>query len=1229
MGRKIFSRRLLIAATILLLLAAMPAGVFAVEGPVCQIGETTYETLDAALAEVNDGETITLLDNINHSSQITVTGKGITFDLNGFTLNVTNAAGKALEVGSGGEAALTGEGSLNVFGNGLYGHGVYAHDGGKATVTNATGSGTHARAAQAEGPGSAVTVRGSATSVNSQGVFAVYGGSITVEGDVTGHYSGAYAEDAAITIGGNATSNAEGAYAISGGTITIGGDAVSNGDSDGAYAVQTGSSVMVTGNAISKGDYGRGAFAGAGAAVTVHGDAVSEGNDGYGAYASGANATIDIEGNVSSEYGLGAWVRDGGSITVEGTITAETYIKLQDTVKVEADGIISGGYLVYTDDTSTVWVMMRSLLEEGSGTEADPYQITDRDQLAYIAQQVNLGTDYSETYFELVSNIDLGGINWTPIGNAANKFNGHFDGKCYVISNLAIGTSSSHNTEFTYLGLFGSIGSGASVSNVLLTDIAIYSSTTGPAGGLVGLNDGGTIDHCGSSGEIVAFGQVGGLVGLSKGIIANSFASVNITSDRSSVGGLLGDNNGGHIINCYATGNVSAGAYPHAGGLVGYTVNWSGTSYIQNCYATGNVSGSAWGYIGGIFGRSYQGTAFINNYWNEDAEIVATEYQSYIPDVHGSAEGYLAKPSAELKTEDFAALLNSGRPDPEIHYGWEIVSGMNSGYPIFRQTLEDVMPPTMTGNDISFTDLTHNSVTLNWNKAADNISAQGTLLYLVYQSDTNNIDTVINIESNGTPAGEFAEDINTMEITGLSGGTTYYFNIIVKDEAGNKTAYAINSITTNLEPSSGSSGGSSYTPPAIVVATQKTDETTKTTTEVSASGSSGVAEAGISTVVVDALLNKADAENGTSKEDVIEVSVNTPAHTSKLEVNIPQAGLNKIAEKSDAGFGITSPLISITFDGKAIETISGVADGDNITVSAGIIDNTKLSEKDRARVADRPVYDLGVKNGNVQVSHFGGGHATVRIPYILKQGENPNSVVIYYLSDNGSLKTVRGHFDATAGAVVFKTTHFSNFIIAHNPVTFSDVRADAWYKDAVDFIAARGITSGTGDGIYSPDMRLTRGQFMVLLMNAYQIEPAGGSADSAENGDNTGNNEDTGNFTDAGNTYYTNYLAAAKSLGIANGVGNNMFAPDKEITRQEMFVLLYNALKVIDELPPATTDKELGAFSDADSVASWASEAMSALVKGGIVSGSDNRLSPAETSTRAQMAQVLYNLLAK
>src|SRR5690606_2650988 len=136
-------------------------------------------------------------------------------------------------------------------------------------------------------------------------------------------------------------------------------------------------------------------------------------------------------------------------------------------------------------------------------------------------------------------------------------------------------------------------------------------------------------------------------------------------------------------------------------------------------------------------------------------------------------------------------------------------------------------------------------------------------------------------------------------------------------------------------------------------------------------------------------------------------------------------------------------------------------------------------------------------------------------------------------------------------------------------VSFNDVAPDAWYKKAVDFIAARQITSGSGNGNYSPNAIITRGEFITLLIRAYEIAPDKNPAN---------------NFVDAGNTYFTGYLAAAKRLGISYGTGNNMFSPGKEITRQEMFTMLYNALKAINSLPQGSSGKTLNDFADANEI---------------------------------------------
>ena len=90
-----------------------------------------------------------------------------------------------------------------------------------------------------------------------------------------------------------------------------------------------------------------------------------------------------------------------------------------------------------------------------------------------------------------------------------------------------------------------------------------------------------------------------------------------------------------------------------------------------------------------------------------------------------------------------------------------------------------------------------------------------------------------------------------------------------------------------------------------------------------------------------------------------------------------------------------------------------------------------------------------------------------------------------------------------------------------------------------------------------------------------------------------------------------------------------MFAPGKEITRQEMSTLLYNALKVIGRLPQGDSGKGLSDFTDAGQISSWSKEAMTVLVETGTIGGSNGKLHPMSMTTRAEIAQVLYNLMSK
>jgi hypothetical protein len=345
---------------------------------------------------------------------------------------------------------------------------------------------------------------------------------------------------------------------------------------------------------------------------------------------------------------------------------------------------------------------------------------------------------------------------------------------------------------------------------------------------------------------------------------------------------------------------------------------------------------------------------------------------------------------------------------------------------------------------------------------------------------------------------------------------------------------------------------------------------------------------------------------------VVTISIVAPAD-AVVEIAIPRGSLNEVAAAQIAELAVNTPVAAISFDSKAIFTITGEAASD-VKITAARVEISVLSPEARQTIGDRPVYNFSVTSGDKTISQFN-GNVTVTIPYTSKAGEDPEAIVIYYINAEGQPEIVKNSkYDPVTGTVTFNTTHFSKYVVGYNKANFSDVSREAWYSKAVNYVAARGISTGIGNGQYGPEAKLTRGQFLTIVMNAYGIEAEPTTAD---------------NFIDAGSTYYTGYLAAAKRLGIVGGVGNNRYAPDRQITRQEMFTLLYNALKKIDRLPRGNTGKPLSAFSDAGQIAPWAREAMTLMTKTGTINGSGGKLAPEDTTTRAQMTQVLYNILSK
>ena len=239
--------------------------------------------------------------------------------------------------------------------------------------------------------------------------------------------------------------------------------------------------------------------------------------------------------------------------------------------------------------------------DDGQGN----YTVTSAEGLKNIAELVNEEWKLDINII-LTNNIDLTGIDWTPIGTSfSNSYTGTFDGGNHTITGLTVTGSNE------YAGLFGRIGSGGKVMNVKLEGVQIESDNEMSAvGGVVGYSY-GNIENCSVSGSVSSNSTAGGVVGAQLG---GSITGCNTSATVKGVtyaGGIAGyTNGGGSLTGCYATGSISVENNTTNAAWAGGVVGSNGSSTLTACYATGSVTSSGSGtiYAGGVTGTNDFGT---------------------------------------------------------------------------------------------------------------------------------------------------------------------------------------------------------------------------------------------------------------------------------------------------------------------------------------------------------------------------------------------------------------------------------------------------------------------------------------------------------------------------------------------------------------------------------------------------------------------------------------------
>lgn len=176
---------------------------------------------------------------------------------------------------------------------------------------------------------------------------------------------------------------------------------------------------------------------------------------------------------------------------------------------------------------------------------------------------------------------------------------------------------------------------------------------------------------------------------------------------------------------------------------------------------------------------------------------------------------------------------------------------------------------------------------------------------------------------------------------------------------------------------------------------------------------------------------------------------------------------------------------------------------------------------------------------------------------------------------------------------------------------FRDLANVAWAQDAINALAAQGIVKGLDGSNFAPVKSVTRAEFVTMLVRSLKLSESG--ANPAFNDVKQG-------------LWYSSPIAIAVQAGLVQGSGNGKFEPGREITREEMAIMIANALK--GQLPAVDNTAALQNFADRSAIAPYAQNAVSQLTQLGIVNGVDGgKFAPKSIANRAQAAVIIYRML--
>lgn len=203
--------------------------------------------------------------------------------------------------------------------------------------------------------------------------------------------------------------------------------------------------------------------------------------------------------------------------------------------------------------------------------------------------------------------------------------------------------------------------------------------------------------------------------------------------------------------------------------------------------------------------------------------------------------------------------------------------------------------------------------------------------------------------------------------------------------------------------------------------------------------------------------------------------------------------------------------------------------------------------------------------------------------------------------------------DQVSGTVEISVSNGGGSVTIPTGSSFSDMAGYSWASEAVEYLSQTGVVNGIGSGRFGPEQTIQRCDFTLMLCRGFRFNMVGGNS-----------------FPDIpAGSYYGSAVTTAKSLGIVTG-SNGLFMPTSALSRQDAMLMLKRAMVAAGWSVPSGAEGSLSRFSDGAQVSGYARDAVASMVQMGVVTGDGaNRLKPWEPISRAEMAVILYRVLAR